>query len=162
VPGCAGGQSPAGTDARIQSDRIGVVQLGATVAQVRAAAPGTRDTTFTLGEGMQERGLVVPVGQGRNVVALIVDDRVSRILVHQRGLVTERGLGVGSTFQQLRQAYGAACVAPGAAGGTAVWFPTLPGVSFGFDVAQTSAEGGSVPDTATVRELWVRRGVDSC
>jgi hypothetical protein len=155
----------AAVSARVQGDRVGPVVLGAGTSELRASVSGTRDTTFALAEGQQERGLVVPLGGGRSVVALIVNDRVDRIIVRDRNVQTERGLGVGSTFQQLRQAYGAPCVAPGGAGGTAVWFASLPGISFGFDVPHAVAQdtaGAGVPATAQVRELWIRRGTDSC
>ncbi|MBR9991190.1 MAG: hypothetical protein KFH98_15620 [Gemmatimonadetes bacterium] len=163
----AAGTNATGAGAvRVQSDRVGPVQLGASVAQVRAAVSGVRDTTFTLGEGQPERGLNVPLGAGRTVLVLVVNDRVDRIIVRDPAVVTERDLGVGSTFQQLRQTYGNACVAPGAAGGTAVWFPNLPGISFAFDVPalaqDTTAAGSQLPPAARVRELWVRRGQDSC
>lgn len=159
------GTPGAGADPRVTRDGVGPVRLGQTVPALRQAVTGARDTTFTLGEGMQERGVVVPLAGGRSVLAVIVDDRVDRIIVRDRGVQTERGLGAGSTFQQLSQAYGRPCVAPGAGGGTAVWFPSLPGISFGFDVtapaSQDTAAAG-VPATAQVRELWVRRGVDGC
>ncbi|HSK18086.1 MAG TPA: hypothetical protein VK912_03025 [Longimicrobiales bacterium] len=159
------GAPAAGADPRVTREGVGPVRLGQTVPELRQAVTGTRDTTFTLGEGAQERGVVVPLAGGRSVVALIVDDRVDRVIVRDRGVQTERGLGVGSTFQQLSQAYGRPCLAPGAGGGTAVWFPSLPGISFAFDVtapvSQDTAAAG-VPATAQVRELWVRRGVDSC
>lgn len=161
----AQGATDAAANTRVSRDGVGPVRLGQTVAELRQAVPGARDTTFTIGEGEQERGLAVPLAAGRLVLALIVNDRVDRVIVRDRGVQTERGLGVGSTFQQLSQAYGRACVAPGAGGGTAVWFPAAPGISFGFDVtapvSPDSAAAG-VPATAQVRELWVRRGVDSC
>jgi hypothetical protein len=165
----AGGTGPAapGTDpasARIEADRVGPVQLGASTAEVRAAVTGARDTSFVISEGQQERGLAVPLGQGRSVIAVLVDGRVSRIIVRDPTVQTERRLGVGSTFQQLTQAYGRACFAPAATGGTAVWFPAFPGVSFAFSAPPPAAQdsAATIPASTQVRELWVRRGVDTC
>jgi hypothetical protein len=166
----AGSAPAAGTDpegaasARVGADRVGPVQIGASTADVRAAVTGVRDTSFVISEGQQERGLAVPLGQGRSVLAVIVDDRVSRIIVRDPTVQTERRLGVGSTFQQLTQAYGRACFAPAATGGTAVWFPAFPGVSFAFNAPAPAAQDSTarLPASSQVRELWVRRGVDSC
>lgn len=161
------GAGTADTDPRVESDGVGPVRLGARVAEVRAAARAARDTSFSLGEGMTERGLLVPLAGGRAVLALVVDDRVERIIVRDAGIQTERGHGVGSTFGQLRQAYGRACTAPTEDGRTAAWFPNLPGISFAFDVRapappDTAAAAGVVPADAAARELWVRRGTDRC
>jgi hypothetical protein len=159
----------AGAEARIGHDRVGPIRLGATVAELRSAAPAARDTTFTLGEGLRERGLLVPLAGGRNALALVVDDRVDRIIVRDTGIRTELGHGVGSTFQELRQAYGSPCTARTQDGRTAVWFPNLPGVSFAFDATGATPQDGAEtaaqshpPDDAQVRELWVRRGADRC
>lgn len=165
VTGTVGDGTMGGTQPRVERNRVGPVQLGASEAELRAAAPASRDSTFTLGEGQQERGVAVPLAGGAATLALIVDGRVDRIIVRDPRLRTERGFGVGSTFQQLRQAYGRACVAPGAAGGTAVWFPNLPGISFAFDGRPSITPpdtAAALPDAAQVRELWVRRGVDTC
>ena len=164
-----GGAAPTGgAEPRVESDRVGPVRLGASLAELRAAAPTSRDTTFTFGEGEQGRGVAVPLAGGAATLALIVNDRVDRIIVRDPRVQTTRGLGVGSTIQQLRQAYGRSCFERAAGGGTAVWFPNLPGISFAFDgrpaptAQDTAAARAALPDAAQVRELWVRRGVDTC
>lgn len=164
-----GGAAPmGGAEPRVESDRVGPVRLGASLAELRAAAPTSRDTTFTFGEGEQGRGVAVPLAGGGIALALIVNDRVDRIIVRDARVQTARALGVGSTIQQLRQAYGRSCFERAAGGGTAVWFPNLPGISFAFDgqpaatSQDTAAARAALPDAARVRELWVRRGVDTC
>jgi hypothetical protein len=162
-----GAETMSGAEPRIESDRVGAIRLGASLAELRAAVPTSRDTTFTYGEGEQGRGLAVPLAGGGVALALVVDDRVDRIIVRDARLRTARGLGVGSTIQQLRQVYGRSCFAPAAGGGTAVWFPSLPGISFAFDgrpslSKDTAVARAALPDASQVRELWVRRGVDTC
>jgi hypothetical protein len=161
----AGGTADAGAKALIRSDGVGPVRLGATAAELRAAVPAARDTTFTIGAGPAERGLSVPL-DGSRVLAVLANDRVDRIIVRDAGIRTELGHGVGSTFQQLRQVYGTACTARTPDGRAAAWFSNLPGVSFALDALPATpgdtTAAPSLADAAQVRELWVRRGSDRC
>lgn len=160
---------PGMTGATVRGDRVGPVRLGLTVEELRSAVPGARDTTFTLGEGIVERGLVVPLPGGPSALALIVDERVERVIVKDSGLRTDERLGVGSTLQELRQEYGPACAAPGEDGRAVVWFEGKPGISFRLDTGMPPGPGGApgmdasrLSGSATVLELWVRRGTDTC
>jgi hypothetical protein len=146
----------------VTSGGIGVARIGAPLREV-AAACRTRDTSFTLGEGIQEQGAVIEFA-GHRVLALTTADRtISRLIVADSAFRTERGLGVGSTVGQLREAYGRLCGAVGE-GTVAVWLAGLPNVSFGLDTRLSDLPGSGsrlsddpsvLPDGARVTSLWV-------
>lgn len=165
LAGTAAGDTAAGDAA--ESARVGPLQLGMSRAEVVQAAAGARDTSWSQ-EGMQERGLVVPVedGGGR-AVALLSGDTVVRVIVRDSLPRLPDGLGVGSTLEDLRAAYGEACLTA-EAGEVVGWFPAAPGISFAFDAdvpanpAQVRNDPESVPGSARVTRWWMRRGVDDC
>ena len=140
----------------------GVARIGAAVREVGQSCR-TRDTTFTLGEGIQEKGAVIEFA-GHRVLALTTGDgAIARLIVADSSFRTERGLGVGSTIAQLREAYGRLCGAVGE-GTVAVWLAGLPNVSFGLDTRLSNLPGSGsrlsddpsvIPDTARVTSLWV-------
>ena len=161
-------------EARIESEGVGPVRLGAALADLRAAAPGARDTSFTTGGtsggAQRDSGLVVPLGNGRSVLVSLQNQGVERIIVREAGVQTDLGHGVGSTFQQLRQAYGNHCTTALPGGRIAVRFTNLRGVGFVFDApaaatrdtAAATAAPATVPDGAQVREIQVQRGESGC
>ena len=153
--------APNGQVPAVASGGIGVARIGATVRDV-ARSCTTRDTTFSLGEGIQEQGAVI-VFDGHRVLALVENGAISRLIVADSSFRTERGLGVGSSVAQLRQAYGRLCGAVGE-GTVAVWLAGLPNVSFGLDTrlsdlgsasTRVSDDPSVIPDTARVTSLWV-------
>jgi hypothetical protein len=154
--------APNGRVPVVTSGGIGVARIGAPLSEVGQSCR-TRDTTFSLGEGIQERGAVIEFA-GRRVLALTTGDRViSRLIVADSAFRTERGLGVGSTVGQLREAYGRLCGAVGE-GTVAVWLAGLPNVSFGLDTrlselpasgSRISDDPSVIPDSARVTSLWV-------
>ena len=153
--------APNGRVPTVTSGGIGVARIGAPLRDVSSSC-ATRDTSFTLGEGIQEQGAVIDFA-GHRVLALIADGAISRLIVADSAFRTERGLGVGSTVAQLRQAYGRLCGAVGE-GTVAVWLAGLPNVSFGLDTrlsdlgnasTRLSDDPSVIPDTARVTSLWV-------
>jgi len=163
--GMAGGQSP-GANSVARRDRLGGVQLGMTVASVRQGAPMVRDTTWSQ-EGMQQRGLVVPMAGGTAVAVLGTDSTVQRIEVAAPSIRTGEGLGVGSTMADLRGTYGSPC-AETAEGRVVAWFANAPGISFALDMAvppnpsQLRENPDFIPATARVTRWWMFGGGVPC
>lgn len=153
-------------EAAVEPDRIGPVRLGMTRAAVAASVPGARDTSWTQ-EGMQEQGMVVPFAEAGRAVAVLSGDTVTRIEVRDSTIRIHDRVGVGSTLQQLRGAYGRPCAAVGE-GEVVVWFSSAPGISFALDApvpdepGQLSANPERIPSSARVTRWWVRRGMDGC
>jgi hypothetical protein len=157
-----------GTDAATTGtrDRLGPVRLGMPEAELRQQAGAqARDTSWTQ-EGMAERGVLVPAGGG-SALAVLDGDTVSRIEVRDPAVRTQEQVGVGSTYGQLRGAYGSACADVGE-GFVVVWFPGAPGISFALDVpppsnvAQLRASPDVLPAAARVTRWWLRRGGERC
>ena len=155
-------------ETHIDGEGVGPVRLGASLAGVRAAVPTARDTTLDITGSPRANGLAVPLDNGRTVLVSLVNDGVDRIIIRDAGVQTELGHGVGSTFQQLRQAYGNHCTEAVPGGRIAVRFGNLRGVSFIFEGVSTppdtSAGGASpvVPEGGQVREIWVQRTAAGC
>jgi hypothetical protein len=146
-------------------DRLGPVRLGMNTAALRRAAPGVRDTTWQQ-EGMEERGVVVPLQGGGTAVAVLAGDTVTRIEVRDPRPRTAEEVGVGSRYAELRGAYGRACAAVGE-GEVVVWFPAAPGISFALDAAVPRdpaqlRDPDRVPGDAAVTRWWLRRGAEGC
>lgn len=158
----ATGCAPNGRIPPVTSGGIGAARIGMSVSEVSQSCP-TRDTTFSLGEGLQEQGAVIEFA-GRRVLALTTGGTtIQRLIVADSSFRTERGLGVGSTVGQLREAYGRLCGAVGE-GTVAVWLAGLPNVSFGLDTrlselpasgSRVSDDPSVIPDTARVTSLWI-------
>ena len=153
--------APNGQVPAVTSGGIGVARIGAQVRDVGQSCT-TRDTTFSLGEGIQEQGAVIEFA-GHRVLALVENGVISRLIVADSAFRTERGLGVGSSVAELRQAYGRLCGAVGE-GTVAVWLAGLPNVSFGLDTrlsglgsasTRVSDDPSVIPDMARVTSLWV-------
>ena len=161
--------APNGRVPSVASGGIGVARIGEPVREVGQTCT-TRDTSFTLGEGIQEQGAVIEFS-GHRVLAITTSaGAISRLIVADSAFRTERGLGVGSTVGQLRQAYGRLCGAVGE-GTVAVWLAGLPNVSFGLDTrlsdlgtasTRLSDDPSVIPDTARVTSLWVIAEGVSC
>ena len=146
---------------------IGVLRLGQPVA----AADGRcemRDTTISLGEGTDERGRVVDLaGRGSVIVLTNAQGNITRIIVEDSTVRTERGLGVGSTVGDLRRTHGMLCAAVGE-GIVVVSSGNLGAISFATDADLSVARRGAsidaeaIPDDARITRMWAYEGRALC
>jgi hypothetical protein len=147
-------------------DRIGPVRLGMSASALRQAVPSARDTTWTQA-GLSQRGAWTPLADGGRTLAVLSGDSVTRLEVLDPAVRIREGLGVGSSLDELRSTWGAAC-ADVRDDVVVVWFAGAPGASFALDtappdnVAQLRASPDRLPGTARVTRWWLRRGTDSC
>lgn len=151
--------------AAVRRDRLGPASLGMSGAELRGAAAGARDTTWSQ-EGMTERGLMLQAGGGGEALAVLSGDSVVRIEVRDSVVRTREGLGVGSTLEELRATYGRTCGAVGE-GIVVVWFPAAAGISFALDspmsaFLQVDRQPERLPGSARVTRWWLRQGTDDC
>jgi len=162
---CSGTPTP-----QITAAGIGPVRVGSRVSDVTSSC-ATHDTTFML-EGTSERGTVVRFGPYA-VTALTTgqaDSSITRVIVADSAFRTDRGVGVGSRVQALRDAYGQVCAALGE-GKVVLSAAALPGISFATSVSPSALPNGgrsldrnpsAVPDSAHITSLWIYEGSSTC
>ncbi|HUF28537.1 MAG TPA: hypothetical protein VMM18_16280 [Gemmatimonadaceae bacterium] len=150
----------------ITAGGVGPVRLGATLADV-ATRCEVRDTSFTLGEGLEENGRVVALDGSTVVVLTDAAGRVTRIIVEDPSLRTERGLGVGSTVGELRRQHGQVC-GDVAEGILVVSSASVGPITFATDADVRVARRGAsinadaIPESARITSLWVHEGRALC
>lgn len=149
----AGGEAPSGVDApsgsdcvatQITGDSVGPLQIGATVAQVRARCAVVRDTTVPGPEGQPSHRIAVVMG-GETVDGEVRNDRVWRVPVTSTRLRTADGLGVGTPLARLLELRD---VRPAMGEGLYVLSPAHCGLSF-----QLRNPAGPLPPATTVAQL---------
>jgi hypothetical protein len=163
-----------GAVAQVSAAGVGPVRVGGRVGDLPSTCV-SRDTTFTLGEGILETGRVVMIG-GAPVVAMTsqsADGVVSRVIVDDPAFRTEHGIGVGSTVADLRRTAGRICAFEGE-GRTVVQSAAMPGVSYQISWSSADApdellneifgraEPSTAIDTAHITRLWVFEGSTAC
>lgn len=144
--------------------RLDAIEIGMNTAAVKQAVPGTRDTAW-LQDGARQRGLLVPVGSG-NALAVIDQDAVARVDVTHASVLTAERLGVGSTLDQLRAAFGLPC-ADVVGGRAIVWFARAPGLLFALNApagnaAQLRDDPDAIAGSARVTRWSLTRDVKAC
>ena len=117
---------------RITSDSIGPFRLDASLSELQRGCPGLAYQWTSDPDGYPVPAAAARFG-GVTVTAWFTDTlpnaTVREVSVEHNGPKTAEGLGVGSTFQELERAYGAAGAAePGCV--LRIWFANLPGVAF--------------------------------
>ena len=162
VPCVEGGAAPTITGAG-----VGPVRVGARLASISDRCT-VRDSSFSLGEGIQENGRVISFGATSAALIVSRDSAatIERIIVADSAIRTEAGIGVGKTVGALRAAYGRLCAAVGE-GRIVVSVPPLPGVSFGTsaslrDLTNVESRPETIPDSARVTGIWVYGGRSAC
>ena len=146
---------------------VGPARVGARLASISERCT-VRDSTFSLGEGIQENGRVISFGTSSAALIVSRDSAptIERIIVVDSSIRTEAGIGVGKTIGALRAAYGQLCAATGE-GRIVVSVPPLPGVSFGTTAAMrpgvnVSTTPAAIPDTSRITGIWVYGGRSMC
>ena len=123
----------------ITRDSIGPVRPGMTLADLNRLCPRVLHV-WEQGGGQEERHYpIIAVTLGHATVFASVEDtasgsRLSTIYTTDSGLQTLNGIGVGSTYAQLRATYGASTLAAGSqeCGAAEAKVDALPGVYFEF------------------------------
>lgn len=158
----AGGGTP-----RITAAGVGPLRVGDRVSTLPRGCT-TRDTSFTLGEGMTENGRIVNLGTSSAVLMLSdgAEPTIQRVIVADSSIRTEEGLGVGKSVGALRAAYGRVCAMRGE-GNVVVAVSALPGVSFQVRgsipvTADVENRPESIPDNAAIDRIWVHGGRSAC
>lgn len=165
VPGsaCVEGAGPP----TITAAGVGPLRIGGAVSDI-ARRCTVRDTSFSLGEGMTEKGRLVNLGSA-SAVLLVSDDAeptIERIIITDSSIRTEDGVGIGKSVGALRAAYGRLCAMRGE-GNLVVMVSSLPGVSFAIAGAVPAAadverQPDAIPDNASIIRIWVHSGRSAC
>jgi len=128
-----------------------------TLAELKRHCPGILHVWDPV--GFDEWHPMVAVGLGQAIVTAAVDDTlltspVGTIYIRDTAIRTLRGMGVGSTYRQLRAAYGRSDIHGGAqeCRTTEVTFPSLPGLFFDLD---SSSSDCTDPPEASIQDAEV-------
>jgi hypothetical protein len=147
---------------------LGPVRIGARLASISDRCT-VRDSSFSLGEGIQENGRVVSFGTSSAALIVSRDSApvIERIIIADSSIRTDAGIGVGKTLGALRAAYGRVCAAVGE-GNVVVMVPPLPGVSFGTTAAMrpggvnVETTPDAIPDSTRISGIWLYGGRSAC